>query len=69
MKLPNGKEKIINGCDLVTGLTIAIEGLIIANNIVKVDTLYLPDFLEAPIYKPPTQTSYLCLVSGLNFNA
>lgn len=67
--MPNGQEKIINPHDLVTGLTIAIEGHIIANNIVKVDTIYLPDFLEAPIYKPLNQTSYLCLISGLDYSA
>ncbi|CAD8181013.1 unnamed protein product [Paramecium pentaurelia] len=67
--LPNKKDKIINVWDLVTGITLMIEGQIIANNVVKVERLYLPTLPETPMLKPINSTSYLCLISGLNYNS
>ncbi|CAK59017.1 unnamed protein product (macronuclear) [Paramecium tetraurelia] len=67
--LPNRKDKIVNVSDLVTGITLMIEGQIVANNIVKVERFYLPQLPEAPLFKPLNLTSYLCLISGLNYNA
>ncbi|CAD8066554.1 unnamed protein product [Paramecium primaurelia] len=67
--LPNKKDKIINVSDLVTGITLMIEGQIVANNIVKVEKIYLPTLPETPMLKQLNSTQYLCLISGLNYNA
>ncbi|CAD8195018.1 unnamed protein product [Paramecium octaurelia] len=67
--LPNKKEKIVNVSDLVTGITLMIEGQIVANNVVKVEKFYLPQLPQTPMLRPLNSTSYLCLISGLNYNA
>ncbi|CAK89517.1 unnamed protein product (macronuclear) [Paramecium tetraurelia] len=67
--LPNKKEKIVNVSDLVTGITLMIEGQIVANNIIKVEKFYLPSLPETPMLKQLNSNSYLCLISGLNYNA
>ncbi|CAD8096262.1 unnamed protein product [Paramecium sonneborni] len=67
--LPNKKDKIVNVSDLITGITLMIEGQIVANNIVKVERIYLPNLPQTPMLKPLNLTSYVCLISGLNYNA
>ncbi|CAD8171924.1 unnamed protein product [Paramecium octaurelia] len=66
--LPNNTSKTIKVEDLITGIVVLIEGEIVGNNVVNVQSINLPDFIDPPIYKPLNQTTYVCLISGLNYD-
>ncbi|CAD8191887.1 unnamed protein product [Paramecium pentaurelia] len=68
LNLPNNTSKTIKVEDLITGIVVMIEGQIVGNNIVNVQCINLPDFIDPPIYKPLNQTTYVCLMSGLNYD-